>query len=113
MSTAFALSNPRPDVSPAESIRVPTRVAGDPDVLGNARLAGDAPTGLVLSNGIPAARPVRVFHTETGFMAGQTVSASDGTWELPGLKPGVDFDLQFVGTQPGERDVLLPKVRAT
>ena len=113
MSTAFALSNPRPGVSPAEPVLLRTRMAGDPAFLGYKRLAGDAPDGLVLSNGSPAARPVRAYHKDSGVLAGATVSASDGTWELPGLSPDVDFDVQFVATATGERDVLVPKVRAS
>ena len=88
-------------------------MAGDPAFLGYARLAGDAPDGLVLSDGTPVARPVRAYLRSTGTLAGATISEADGTWELPGLSPAVDFDVQFVGTQPGERDVIVPKVRAS
>ncbi len=113
MSTAFALSNPRPDVSCAEPVLVRTRVAGEPAVLGYGRLAGDPPDGLVLSNGTPVSRPVRVYHRSTGVLVAQVASESDGTWEAPGLSVSEDFDVQFMGVATGERDVLVPKVRAS
>lgn len=113
MSTAFALSNPRIGVSCAESVLVPTRVSGNPYYLGYARLAGDAPDGLVLSNSVPVARPVRVYHRATGSFVAQVMSASDGTWEVEGLSVNEDFDVLFMATAPGERDVLVPIVRAS
>lgn len=113
MSTAFALANPRPGVSCAESILLPTRVAGQPYFLGRGRLAGDPPDGLVLSNATPVARPVRVYHRGTGAFVAQVMSASDGTWEVTGLSLSEDFDVVFMATAPGEKDVLIPRVRAT
>jgi hypothetical protein len=113
MSTAFALSNPRPGVSCAEPILLPTRVAGEPYFLGYARLAGDEPDGLILSNAAPVSRPFRVYHRPTGALVAQGMSASDGTWEAPGISKDEDFDVIFMATAVGERDVLVPKVRAT
>lgn len=83
------------------------------DVRGADRLAGDAPDGLVKSNDTPVARPVRIYHRATGELVAEVMSASDGTWQVTGLTSAVDFDVQFMGTASGERDVLVPKVRAS
>lgn len=77
------------------------------------RLAGDAPDGLVLSDGDPVERPVRVYHRDTGELIAQVQSASDGTWEVTNLSDAVDLDVQILGTGTGERDLHFPKVRAS
>ena len=91
----------------------PVGIAGKLTAIGPFRLAGDAPDGLVLSNGSPAVRPVRVYHRGTGELIAEVTSAADGTWQVAGLSDAVDLDVQIMGTQTGERDVLIPKVRAS
>lgn len=101
------------EITPPWRMAFAYTVSGKPNFPGNFRLAGDAPDGLVLSNSIPVARPVRVYHRATGELIAEVMSASDGTWQVTGLSDVVDLDVQFMGTAPGEKDVLVPKVRAS
>ena len=112
-------ANPPADQSMVAAVSWPlglpyaVTVAGRPNFSGPFRLAGDAPDGLVLSNGSPAARPVRVYHRGTGELIAEVTSAADGTWQVTGLSDASDLDVQIMGTETGERDVLVPKVRAS
>ncbi len=95
------------------ALAFPVAVAGKVSFPGAFRLAGDAPSGLVLSDGDPVVRPIRVYHRETGELIAEVQSNSDGTWQVANLSNAVDLDVQILGTVTGERDLHFPKVRAS
>lgn len=85
---------------------------------GALRFGGDSPFGLVLANGVPAARIVDVFTRDTVnsipvlLHVLRTNSAGDGTYNLSGLAARTEgYDVCIRGiTGSGERDCWIPGV---
>jgi hypothetical protein len=78
---------------------------------GSLRIGGDAPYGLVLVSGVPAARKVRVYDRETGVLVLETMSDIDGTYPATGLPARTEgYDVQIMGNT-GERDVIVARVQ--
>lgn len=78
-----------------------------PHYKGDGYIAGEAPDGLVLSDGLPAARSVDLYHRATGIRVATTVSnGADGTYMFDGLDQGVLFDVLFRGDDDTENDIV-------
>ena len=63
---------------------VPNDLARTISFAGSARIAGDPP-GIVTIDGAPAAARVRVYDRTSGALVTETISAADGTYEIPGI----------------------------
>lgn len=83
-------------------------VSGVSLLRGHMRVAGDVPGGLVLVNGVPAARDVCAIDHESRTVVCHTRSAADGTWNAPRMAAGREITVWIRG-ENGERDMLVPR----